>query len=113
MQDTGNLFENMPVGAPDEVIETLTSTTSVRIERIVSSGQATPAGQWYDQPDDEFVLLVSGAAAVGFQDEAAEHTLTPGQWLWIPAHRRHRVTWTSEIPPAVWLAVFAPPEASP
>lgn len=111
MESEGNLFEAIPVGARQEVIDTLASTASVRVERIVSNGQATPAGQWYDQ-QDEFVLLVSGAAAVAFQGETGEHALTPGQWLWIPARRRHRVTWTSEVPPAVWLAVFAAADAS-
>lgn len=111
MQESGNLFRDIPGQAPEEIVDTLARTATVRVERIVSTGQATPPGQWYDQEEDEFVLLVSGSAAIAFDGESTEHRLSPGQWLWIPARRRHRVAWTSTTPPAVWLTVFAAPEA--
>lgn len=104
----GTLFAALPAAA-GEVTETLLARPGARIERIVSTGQASPEGFWYDQDEDEFVLLVSGAAGLRFADEAATRALSPGDWLLIPAHARHRVEWTSADPPAVWLAVFVPP----
>jgi len=88
-----------------ELNETLCQREGLRIERIVSTGQATPEGQWYDQGDDEWVLLVSGAARLLIEGEARERELAAGDWLLLPAHCRHRVTWTSSDPPTVWLAV--------
>jgi cupin 2 domain-containing protein len=71
----------------------------------VSTGQASPAGFWYDQPDDEFVVLLVGAAALRFEGDHQRFDLKPGDWLDIPAHVRHRVDWTQADPPTVWLAV--------
>ena len=76
----------------------------MRIERIVSTGQASPAGFWYDQPDDEFVVLLSGAAALRFEGGDVVD-LKPGDWIEIAAHVRHRVESTQADPPTVWLAV--------
>jgi cupin 2 domain-containing protein len=90
-----------------EVVETLLDRPGVRIERIVSTGQTTPAGEWYDQPGDEWVALLSGRATLRFADDPLVE-LGPGDWLLIPAHVRHRVAATSEDPPSVWLAVHRP-----
>ncbi|MHB8801619.1 MAG: cupin domain-containing protein, partial [Rhodocyclaceae bacterium] len=76
-----------------------------RIERIVSTGQASPEGFWYDQPRDEWVLLLSGSAGLRFADEADVRELRPGDWLLIPAGCKHRVEWTDAAQPSVWLAV--------
>ena len=76
----------------------------MRIERIVSTGQASPAGFWYDQPDDEFVVLLSGAAALRFEGGDVVD-LKPGDWIEIAAHVRHRVESTQADPPTVWLAM--------
>ncbi|CAO3375943.1 cupin domain-containing protein [Azospirillum argentinense] len=105
----GNLLAGLPSGSlPDELFTTLTetaaSTGAVRIERILSTGQASPEGFWYDQGWDEFVLVVQGAARLQLDGEA-ERTLGPGDWLMIPAGRRHRVAWTDPTAPTVWLAV--------
>jgi len=102
---SGNIFAQMPTAATDEVFEDLTRTEGARFERIVSTGQATPEGEWYDQAWDEFVILLAGEAGLTFADTGETHRLTPGDWHWIPAHCRHRVGWTSHDPPAVWLAV--------
>lgn len=82
----------------------------LRIERILSTGQASPPGFWYDQPEEEFVLLLAGAALLRIEGEEAT-PLAPGEWLRLPAHCRHRVDWTSADPPAIWLAVHYPPGA--
>jgi cupin 2 domain-containing protein len=84
---------------------------NVRIERIVSTGQSSPSGFWYDQGWAEWVLLVAGNAAVQFADEAEPRRLTAGDYLFIAAHRRHRVTWTDPGQPTVWLAVHVGEES--
>lgn len=108
MLKAGNLWADLPAGAGREVFETLAEGGGTTIERIVSTGQATPAGTWYDQAWDEWVVLLSGSAGVHFADEEADRHLASGDWLHIPAHRRHRVSWTSADEPTVWLAVHLP-----
>ncbi len=104
--DTGNLFARLP-DAPldDEMFEGLLGRGGVRVERIVSTGQASAADDWYDQEDDEWVVLLTGAAGLRIEAEAEDRELKPGDWLFLPAHCRHRVTWTQAQPPTVWLAV--------
>jgi cupin 2 domain-containing protein len=101
-----NLLRNLPSGGKDELIETLFRSAHTRIERIVSHGHASPDGFWYDQPEDEFVVLLSGAARLRFADEETAVELRPGDSLLIPAKCRHRVEWTAPSEPSVWLAVF-------
>ncbi|HEX3997463.1 MAG TPA: cupin domain-containing protein [Pirellulales bacterium] len=100
-----NLFDNLPARADDELITPLVQDSHVRIERIVSHGQASPPGFWYDQDRDEWFVVLRGAARLQFDRE--EHTVEvkPGDFLTIPAHRRHRVEWTTPDEPTVWLAV--------
>jgi len=86
-----------------ELFETILSgPDGLRVERIVSWGQVTPPGQWYDQPDDEWVMVLEGEARLAW-DDGREVTLTKGDQLFLPAHKRHRVTHTSR--PCLWLAV--------
>lgn len=104
---TDNLFENIPAtgnAAPEEFSALLTRP-GVKIERIVSQGHASPPGFWYDQAWDEWVIVLSGAAKLRFEDEPDARVLGPGDHLFIPARRRHRVDWTSATRPTVWLAV--------
>lgn len=83
----------------------------MRIERIVSTGQSSPRDVWYDQDEAEWVLLVAGEAYLRFADESAPRRLLPGDFLFVAAHRRHRVEATAAGAHTVWLAVFlsAPP----
>ncbi len=76
-----------------------------RIERIVSSGQASPAGYWCDQEQTEWVILLSGSAGLLFEGEDAPRILRPGDYVEIPARLRHRIKWTDATEPTVWLAV--------
>lgn len=101
----GNLLAGLPPRQAEERIERLIDGPDVRIERIVSTGQASAPGFWYDQPDDEFVLLLSGAARLRFETDDLSLDLKPGDWVEIPAHARHRVESTLAEPPTVWLAV--------
>lgn len=99
-----NLSSAIPDSLPDELTETLVRAQRMRIERIVSRGHASPPDFWYDQAEHEFVLLVAGAARLRFEAETVE--LTPGDWVHIPPHRRHRVEWTTPDEATIWLAVF-------
>jgi len=100
-----NIFANIPDVLPEEIMETLVNAGNVRIERIVSSGQSTPEGEWFDQRQDEWVLLLTGGAGLLFEGEAGERTLKAGDYVMIPAHCRHRVVWTDLREKTVWLAV--------
>ena len=109
IERTGNLYADLPASLPDERIDELAATPGARIERIVSTGQATPPGAWYDQDDDEWVALLAGAAGLRFEGDPEARTLAAGDWVLIPAHVRHRVEWTSAEEPTVWLAVHMTP----
>ncbi len=102
-----NLFADLPTLAANaqEHFTELLARPGCRIERIVSTGQASPEGYWYDQGQTEWVLLLQGAAGLRFEDEAQARVLKAGDVVEIAPHRRHRVTWTQAVPPTVWLAV--------
>lgn len=107
---SGNLFAGLPDATiPAERFDTLLACSGVRIERIVSMGQCSPPGFWYDQTDDEWVALLAGSAKLRFEDEAAARDLQPGDWVFIAAGRKHRVEQTDIAIPSVWLAVHVPP----
>jgi len=106
MANYGNMFAGLPFTAlPEEVVTELLTTPSLRIERIVSTGQASPADQWYDQDWDEWVILLRGGARLLFEGESEARSLGPGDYVHIPAHRHHRVVWTDPHQVTVWLAV--------
>jgi len=105
--DSGNLFTDLPDAQPHEAVDTLLAGGAFRLVRIISTGQATPEGEWYDQAEDEWVVLLRGRAGLHFEDEAAERVLAPGDWINISAHRRHRVTWTAADEATVWLALHS------
>ena len=96
-----NLFDNVPAPGRSEAFETLFENAAVRIERIVSHAHASPDGFWYDQPHDEWVMVVRGEATLAFADGDSQ-TLTQGDWTLLPAHCRHRVASTTAD--TIWLA---------
>lgn len=99
-----NIFD-LPSSLPNkELFESLVSAGNIRIERIISTGQTTPQGEWYDQDLDEWVILLQGFASLTYAD-GAEIKLSAGDYLFIPAHLKHRVVYTSSEPPCIWLAV--------
>lgn len=98
-----NFLTDLPNSLPEELIQTILEKPNFRIERIVSLGHTSPDGFWYDQDQHEFVVLLQGAARLRFEDELVE--MTPGSFIDIPAHRRHRVEWTDPQQPTIWLAV--------
>lgn len=104
-----NLFEQLPEKSAEESFDDLLSGRDFQVKRIVSTGQSTPAGEWYDQSTDEWVLLLSGGAKLTFESPAESVALRPGDYVCIPAHRRHRVEWTSPEEATVWLALYYQP----
>jgi cupin 2 domain-containing protein len=103
--DRGNLLRELPRPGPAESLEVLARSPGVRVERIVSRGHRSPDGSWYEQDEDEWVLLVEGAAVLVYED-GARVSLAPFDWVEIPAGVRHRVEWTDPDADTVWLAVF-------
>lgn len=103
---TANLFHNIPPQLPEEITETLAASDNIRIERIVSRGQCSPPGFWYDQDQHEWVLLLKGEASLRIAGSDEPVRLAPGDYLNIAAHVRHRVESTSATEDTVWLAVF-------
>lgn len=101
-----NLFSDLPTACPEELADTLAAGPAVRIERIVSTGQASPEEFWYDQEEHEWVVVLRGEAGLLFEGETEPRHLLPGDHVNIPAHRKHRVAWTAAQEPTVWLAVF-------
>lgn len=101
----GTLLEGIPVQLPEELIETICSSGSVMIERIVSRGHASPEGVWYDQERSEFVLVVRGSAGLKIKNEDDIVVLKAGDYLNIGAHVKHRVEWTDSACETIWLAV--------
>jgi cupin 2 domain-containing protein len=101
-----NLLHDIPDARAGEITDVLLVQPDLRIERIVSLGQASPPGFWYNQEKAEWVLLLAGAARLRFADEPEARSLRPGDCVEIAPHRRHRVDWTDPAQPTVWLAVF-------
>lgn len=111
MPDCGNLFASPDAAAEQagEVFEELLVRAGFRVERIISSGQASPPDFWFDQDVAEWVVLLSGEAELQFEDEVTPRKLVPGDWIDIAAHRRHRVNRTDPSRRSVWLAIHYPP----
>ena len=104
-----NLFRNIPADLPEELFETLAQGGSTSIKRIVSKGHTT---DWYDQQENEFVVVLKGAARLEFE-EGQFREMGPGDCMLIPARARHRVAWTEADTETIWLAVhFLPGEAA-
>lgn len=102
---THNLFSQNLDSSVKEIFETLLSTDSFKLERIISTGQSTPPGEWYDQDTHEWVILLSGSAGLLFKGENETLVMQPGDFVHIPAHHLHRVEWTDTEHKTVWLAL--------
>ena len=106
-----NLFDLPPQFSQEEVTQELLSAPNVRIERILSSGQTSPEGFWYDQEENEWVTILEGEGEVAYPD-GTKVRLQKGDALLLPAHQLHRVSYTST--PCLWLCVFYPnPQEEP
>jgi cupin 2 domain-containing protein len=99
-----NIFDLPPLLTDRELFESLLSTDNLLIERIISTGQTTAPGEWYEQEQDEWVIIIQGEAFLAYAD-GSQIKLTKGDYLLIPAHQKHRVEYTSIEPPCIWLAI--------
>ncbi len=99
-----NLLSNLPTNLPEELTTVLQQDHGVRIERIVSTGHKSPEGFWYDQPEHEWVVVLTGAAKLQFEDGVVE--LKVGDWINIPAHQTHGFVWTTPYEPTFWGGFF-------
>lgn len=99
-----NIFSSMPDNLDDESIDVLLKREDIKIERIISRGHMSPDTGWYDQDDDEWVLVLKGAAVISFENDT-DVNLAVGDYVNIPANTRHRVKWTDPDTKTIWLAV--------
>ena len=101
-----NIFSGVPASrSTEEIFEQLVVGNSVRVERIISEGQSSPTDFWFDQDQNEWVMLIQGEAILKFEAEEKPVRLRPGDWIDIPAHVKHRVEWTIPHKKTIWLAV--------
>ena len=100
-----NIFDVLDPLPHEEEFTELLGSSDVRIERIVSTGQATPPGQWYDQPEDEWVVLIQGEAVLDYESGETLR-MSAGDHILLPARCRHQVAYTSTQQPCIWIAVF-------
>lgn len=100
-----NIFANIPSELPEELFEDIITTDNLRVERIVSKGHTSPEAGWYDQSENEWVIVLSGYGVIEYKD-GTEVTLKQGDYLFIKAHEKHRVSETSTDEATVWLAIF-------
>lgn len=98
-----SFFENLPKGEVEEVIEAIVKTDNLEIERIVSEGQTS--AEWYDQDQTEFCCVLRGAADLLFEGHDGAVRMAPGAWVIIPAHAKHKVTWTHKEEQTIWIAI--------
>ncbi len=105
LMQTSNFFAHLPEDRQREHFEVLYQRAGLKLERIVTYGQATPPGEWYDQDHDEWVLLLKGAAVLRIDGEKDVRSLMPGDYLLLLAHQRHRVEWTESEGETLWLAL--------
>ena len=102
--ESENLFESIPKNIKNEIFTELVRSDNIRVERIVSRGHSSPVDGWYDQDDHEWVILLQGEATIVMQGDHKVQ-LRPGSHINIPAHTKHRVSWTKPATETIWLAV--------
>ncbi len=101
--ESDNIFSLLPQQLNKEIFDVLLQDKKIRIERIVSTGQTSPETGWYDQSENEWVIVLKGEAVVVFEDK--EITMSVGSYINIPAHTKHKVSWTHPKLETIWLAV--------
>ena len=105
IQKKNNIFSDIPDSAPKEIFTSLASSPNCKVERIISDGHSSPEGFWYDQEQNEWVLLLQGKAALLLEGKEEPLVLAPGDYVNIPARQKHRVEWTDSGQKTIWLAV--------
>ena len=105
MNPVKNIFADIPDMLPEEAIEEILDVGTFKVVRIISHAHSSPKGFWYDQETDEWVLVLKGSAGLLFEKEEKVLILGPGDYIFIPAHRKHRVEWTQPEEKTIWLAI--------
>ena len=105
MNDVINIFKNIPDNLPEELFQEILKTENIKVERIVSKGHSSPDNFWYDQEENEWVILLKGSAGLLFEEDGKFVILKPGDYINIPSHTKHRVEWTDPDTETVWLAI--------
>jgi cupin 2 domain-containing protein len=100
-----NLFAGIPEIVKNEIFETLLGTQDIKVEKIISQGHTSPDIGWYDQKQNEWILLLQGEALLSFEKQP-DVQLKKGDFIDIKAHTKHKVAWTSSDPKCIWLAIF-------
>jgi cupin 2 domain-containing protein len=106
MNDVINIFENIPDHIPEELFQKILQTENLKVERIVSRGHSSPDNEWYDQEENEWVILLKGSAGLLFEGHEKVVVLRSGDYINIPSHTKHRVEWTEPDMVTVWLAIY-------
>ncbi|MBL4621630.1 MAG: cupin domain-containing protein [Immundisolibacteraceae bacterium] len=107
MTTINNIFKALPDALTEEQFETLAETSQLKIERIVSRGQPSPTTGWHDQSQNEWVMVVQGEATLNFIDQPSI-SLGTGDFILIPAHQKHRVSYANPEKQTIWLAIHYP-----
>ncbi|MDR2007096.1 MAG: cupin domain-containing protein [Acidaminococcales bacterium] len=100
-----NIFECFQGNNGKEITEELFRLKEGRVARIISTGQKSAPGFWYEEKEDEWVIVLLGEGEIEWPDGRRKF-LKAGDWLFLPALEKHRVAYTSACPPCVWLAVY-------
>ena len=103
---TSNIYVDIPKELPNELVEKIIQNDSFKLERIISKDHSTPKGEWYDQSEEEWVIVLKGSAGISIEGEEEIVVLKPGDYLHLPAHLKHRVEWTDPTTETVWLALY-------
>ncbi|MFH2060777.1 MAG: cupin domain-containing protein [Pseudomonadota bacterium] len=103
--ESGNIFDSIPSDLEQEAFLKILNKKNIRIERIVSNGQSSPAQGWYDQEDNEWVIVLEGQATIVFEKDKKTIHLKKGDYLNIPSHTKHKVAWTDPAKRTIWLAI--------
>ena len=101
---SGNIFESIPDRVGEEIFDLIVQKKEFKIERIISKGHTSPDTGWYDQDHDEWVIVLKGGATINVEDGEAIQ-LEAGSYLNIPAHTKHKVSWTKADEETIWIAV--------
>ena len=104
--DIKNIFSDIQKHVPDEILENILQTDQFKIERIISRGHSTADGKWYDQDKNEWVMVLKGSAGLLFEGNDKAVIMKTGDYINIPAHRKHRVEWTEPEEETIWLAIY-------
>lgn len=99
-----NIFADIPKQLHEELFENIISKDSLKIERIISKGHISPNSGWYDQENDEWVIVLQGEAVLSFENKE-EVRLKAGDYINIPAHTKHKVSWTLPEKETIWLVI--------